>query len=280
MCWLLFNICLVLLRYWEWRITLFSRIQLYCRLTILCLFMPALCAHADELLMLTHDFPPYNFRNDGMFVGINTEIITQVLKQENIPYKIENINWARAQKIVQSTPNTALLSAGRSKVREDKYAWIGPLVSSGSFLYKLTSRSDIKVDSFDDLKRYRIAITRSGVMVDKFQSIGLYEPKNLLLLSKATDTYRALFRQRADFIIGSDLTTPYNLRALGYDLSAIEAEFEVTVHSVRNYLAVHKDFSPELIERCNKLIGEMEASGEIQRIIEKYRLRAGPLPKS
>ncbi|XOV79838.1 MAG: substrate-binding periplasmic protein [Aestuariibacter sp.] len=223
--------------------------------------------------MLTHDFPPYNYKQDGKLIGINTDIITKVLQEENVPFEIEVINWARAQIIVQNTPNTGLLSAGRSPVREDKYAWIGPLVSSTSYLFKLSSRKDIVVKSLDDLSLYRIAITRRSVRVHTFEKMGLTAPRNLLLVSNASDTYQGLFKNRADFILGSDLTTPYNVRNLGYDLSDIEPVIKIGDQNIRNYLAVNKAYSPDIIARSNARISKMWESGEIDRIIDSYRLQ-------
>lgn len=228
--------------------------------------------------MLTHEFPPYTYREEGKLVGINTDIIVKVLNAENVSFEIEVINWARAQQIVQNTPNTGLLAAGRSKVRENKYAWIGPLVSSKSFLFKLTSRKDIVINSTRDLHLYRIGITRRGVMVDTFEDMGLRAPKNLILVSNASDTYKALFKDQADLILGSDLTTPYNVRNFGYDLSTIEPAFEIINDGIRNHLAVNKSYSPDIIARCNKRIKDMWDSGEIDEIIDDYRLQ--PKPKS
>lgn len=239
---------------------------------ILLLILSSPNAQAADLLILTHDFPPYNYREKDKFIGINTEIIDKVLKAEGIAYELEVINWARAQEIVQHTPNTGLLAAGRSKVRETKYAWIGPLVSSTSYLFKLSAREDIKVTSLDDLKHYRLAITRRGVMSDFFRNLGLSAPDNLIFVSKASDTYRALFQNRADLIIGSELTTPYNVKNFGYELSAVEPTIELKTEKIQNHLAVNKNYSPELIARCNTRIKAMWESGEIDRIIDTYRL--------
>ena len=231
-----------------------------------------LLVKAEELILLTHDFPPYNFRENNQYVGINTEIIVAALQAEKVDYRFQTLNWARAQRMVQSTPNTALLSAGRSKVREKLYAWVGPLVSSRSFLYGLTSRNDYKVTSVDDMLNYRISVTRKGVMVEPFLRLGLREPDHLMLVANASDTYRALFKGRADFIVGSELTVPYQLRSLGYGPRDLKPVFEIDSYTVDNYLAVHKDLPPELIERLNRQIKALRDSGKTQLIINKYRL--------
>lgn len=231
-------------------------------------------SEAEEFNILTHELPPFNFRENGKYIGINTEIIEKVLKQENIPYKIEAINWARAQKMVQQLPNTALLSAGRSQERENKYAWIGPLVTSPAYLFKLSSRSDVQVDSNEDLKHFLIGTTRRNVMADYFINLGLKEPDNLLFVAKASDNYRALFKSRVDLVIGSELTTPYTVRDLGFNYSAVESTIEIKMNEMLSYLAVNKTFSPELISRCNARIKSMWENGEIDAIVDSYRLQA------
>lgn len=252
---------------------IFKSVKHLFRLLTLWLSATVIVAQADELLLLSHDFPPYSYYKDGQYVGINTDIIVRVLEQENIPFIIESINWARAQQIVQSTPNTALLAAGRSKDREDKYAWVGPLVSSTPFLFKLSNRTDIVVDSLQDLELYRIALTRHGVMVPTFEKMGLTAPKNLVFVASARDTYRMLFQSRADFILGSDLTTPYNVRRLGYDLSVIEPVIKIDYEGTGNHLALNKNYSPDIIARANARIQMMRETGEIARITDRYRLQ-------
>lgn len=246
---------------------------------LVCLYSLVGAAQADELLLLTHDFPPYNFTKDNKFIGINTEIISQVLEQEKLAFKIESINWARAQQIVQTTPNTALLAAGRSAAREEQYAWVGPLVSSTSYLFKLSAREDVVVNSLADLELYRIALTRRGVMVPTFKSLGLSEPDNLTLVADAQDTYRMLVQQRVDLILGSDLTTPYNLRKLGYDLAAIEPVIPIDYKGMGNHLALHKSYSPKNIVRLNARVKSMWESGEVDKIIDRYRLQPKPTRK-
>ena len=238
---------------------------------LVALLLP-LTATAGELVILTHDFPPYNFRKNNQYVGINTDIVTSALKAEKVKFRIQTLNWARAQKMVQSTPDTALLSAGRSEARERLYDWVGPLISSRSFLYGLSRRDDYKISSVEDILNYRISVTRKGVMVDQFIRLGLYESKNLMLVANASDTYRAIFKGRADLIVGSELTVPYQLRSLGYRVRALKPIFEIDSYSVDNYLAVNKGMSKELIERLNRRIKTMHDSGQMEKIIAKYRL--------
>ncbi|BDX05481.1 hypothetical protein MACH26_10020 [Planctobacterium marinum] len=177
---------------------------------------------------------------------------------------------------MQSTPDTALLAAGRNVEREHQYAWVGPLVSSTPYLFKLSSREDVSVSSFADLKFYRIGLTRRGVMVPTFKKLGLKVPENLILVSGAEETYGMLFQKRVDLILGSDLTMPYNLRNLGYELDALEPVIQIDYEGSGNHLALHKSYSAESIERLNARIKKMWNSGEIEGIIDSYRL----LPKS
>lgn len=242
-----------------------------------CLFSSI--SFAEELLLLSHHFPPYNFIQEDKFVGINTDIISQILEAEDIAFRIEDINWARAQQIVQSTPGTALLAAGRNAEREHKYAWVGPLVSSTPYLFKLSSRNDVSVKSLADLKFYRIALTRRGVMVPTFLKLGLSAPENLVFVAGAEETYGMLFQQRVDLIIGSDLTMPYNLHNLGYELNALEAAIQIDFKGAGNHLALHKSYSPERIERLNARIKKMWDSGEIDVIVDSYRLPVPPKPE-
>ena len=63
-------------------------------------------AWAQYLEVVTEQYPPYNYEEDGQVKGVGTEVVEEVLKEAGIDYNIKVLPWARALKKAE-TENTA-----------------------------------------------------------------------------------------------------------------------------------------------------------------------------
>lgn len=80
-------------------------------------------AHAQSLektLFITETLPPYNYIENGTLIGTSVDILLRSLSAVNVHKKSTDIKvypWARAYKILITTPNTCTLSTVKSPER-------------------------------------------------------------------------------------------------------------------------------------------------------------------
>lgn len=127
----------------------------------------------EKITVLTSEFPPYNYTNkSGKLVGLNTEIVQEVLKELNIEASIESKPWARIYEETQNSPNVLLFSITRTAPREKLFKWIGVLSPADYSLWVLSKRTDIP-KNIDKLKDYLIGTTTQDVVDQYLRSLGL-----------------------------------------------------------------------------------------------------------
>ncbi|GAA0362951.1 ABC transporter substrate-binding protein [Bowmanella denitrificans] len=242
-----------------------------CAWTFLFLLSGQLWA-TPTLVIYTQDLEPYHFIQDGRPGGMNYQLISQALDDEGIQYRMEKINWARAVVLVNKTPNTALLTLPRNIHRENQFKWVGPLVSSQPYFYRLRQRQDIDVRTLNDAIKLRIAVVRNGEWHQRLLALGMQEGELLYPVARISDTYSMVFMERVELIPGSDLTMPYMARDAGYDAEQLEPAMALPRRSTGNHLALNPDASDELVERLNKRVELLKAEGLIQQLKRQYAL--------
>ncbi|MGH1486576.1 MAG: substrate-binding periplasmic protein [Cellvibrionaceae bacterium] len=84
----------------------------------------------DQLTILTEEYPPYNYKENGELTGMAVDLLLRASKVVGSPIKKSQINlvpWARAFNTAVAGPNTLLFSTSRSPEREALFKWVGPL---------------------------------------------------------------------------------------------------------------------------------------------------------
>ena len=102
-----------------------------------------------------------------------TEVVEEVLKRTKINYKLGIYPWARAYQVAQDAPNVLIYSIGRNDQRENLFKWVGVIAPSDVYLYRLKSRSDIKVGQMADVKHHRIDAVRDDVRAQYLHKAGV-----------------------------------------------------------------------------------------------------------
>jgi polar amino acid transport system substrate-binding protein len=119
---------------------------------------------AQSLTIFTEEFPPFNFTEKGKITGVSTEIVRHVMADTGIQYQIKSLAWKETYQRAQEEPNSLIFSISRNKSREKLFKWIGIIVPTSYFVMALKSRTDIKVESLEDMKKYKIGTTMDDIV--------------------------------------------------------------------------------------------------------------------
>lgn len=230
-------------------------------------------SHANDyhLNINTEVMVPYNFYNESNdIVGINVDIIKAILKRTNINATFNLYPWVRSYKLTLNEANAGLISTARTPEREKLFKWVGPLASGKGFLYQLSSRNDIHVNSIEDAKQYLVAVVRGDVYQKLFQDLGFELNKNLILFSYNAEYTKPFLAGKVDLILGSDIVLPYILSENGSDISAVKPVIKIP-DTQGNYLALNNKVPDAVVDKLNKALIELKTQQEYQQIINRYR---------
>lgn len=239
--------------------------------TFACLLFLVLCglAQATRVDVVTTDAPPFNMLEGDIPSGFATEILREMLAQAELEPHIQFLPWPRALLHVKQEPNTIIYTISRTPEREKQFEWIGPFARHQGFFYKLSSRTEMKLESLQDVRKYRVATVRGDAQTDLMLQLGIVDPDLLQLVSDGDTTIRLLLAGRVDLVIANEIGIAWRMKLHGLT----DAEVERTVMLVDDagyYFAVGKGADPALVAKLRRAFAEVKERGSPQRLLERY----------
>ena len=233
----------------------------------------ALC---EDLTVLTENLPPLNYVENGVLVGPSVEIVKEILRRVGSDEKIQVYPWARAYKMALEDENVILFGMTYTKVREDKFKWVGPLATKRDILVAKKGLG-IKINSLEDAKNVKsIGTLREDTRERLLKSYGF---TNLEPVSDEQLNAKKLALGRIDLwtykIPG--LRTVCDLAGVNY------TEFEEVYHlrEIELMIAFSKKTSDSIVQKWRNAFNEMLADGAIMQIRKKWnkKLEDDPFPE-
>lgn len=225
---------------------------------------------SKDLKIMTEVFPPYQYKDEitKRLTGISTIIVESI--QENIKdtNKIKVYPWSRGIKIVERKKNTALFSMLRTKDREDKYKWVGPLAKMQLVFFKRKG-SPINIKTLEDAKKIKkIGVTKNVANYDILNSKGF---KNLDIIKSGVDekNIKKLVKGRIDLWPSLKTAGMYNAKKLGYE-NKIEIANNVIIFEGDLYIAFNKKTDDKIIIKWQTALDELVKNGTIDKIKSRY----------
>jgi polar amino acid transport system substrate-binding protein len=202
------------------------------------------------LRVVTEEFPPYSYTENGVIKGISTVVIRRVLKELNMKIEIESLPWSRALSTAQNNENVLIYSIGRNKTRENKFKWIGIIAPVKYYLFAKANRKDINIKTLKDAKKYTIATSINGVREQYFKTKGFAVGKHLDSVSKAIQGLKMLEKGRVDLWSSNELTGYSLIEKLGFNKEDFKlAYFIKGLPSEGYHMAFGTKTSDEMVEK-------------------------------
>lgn len=225
-------------------------------------------AYAQDLRVITEEWPPYNFQQNGKASGFAVEMTEALLAEAGIQAKVEFLPWNRAYAIALETPNVLLFTLGRNKDREPQFHWLLRVAPREMRFYALAERKDIVVSSLDDARQYTIGTgpkkdgsTQELIMAGFSKNLDIFEGEE----SDVTNL-RKLLAKRFDIMVGNPVSITYSARKLGIDPGLIKPLFPFAYQESGYWIALSRKTDPNLLERLLAAAKRLESKGAFKEI--------------
>ncbi|MBB1468475.1 transporter substrate-binding domain-containing protein [Pseudoalteromonas sp. SG41-5] len=229
------------------------------------------CAAKPIITIFTEQFPPYNFSNKGQLQGINLDIVRTLCELSQVECKFELLPWARAYDLVQKNQLSGLVSTARSAERENLFYWVGPLVSSRTFFYRLRDNKHINPTDITQVSAYTLGVVRGNIYEGLVESIGFKQDKNLLKVAHHYEYMNLFFKNKIDLILGSEFALDYQLQQFGHGGKEVVQLVELPVNTLQgNYLVFNKEMPIEIVERFNEQLEKLKAVDNFDAYRHRY----------
>ena len=234
-------------------------------LLVVFLHLPVTYSAAAELTILTEEFPPLNYTENGKLTGAMTEVVREITRRLGIADHIQVMPWARGYKRLLTEPNTALFTTARTEARESLFHWVGPLHSARIGLY--ARKSDPRqIDSIEAAMQVgAIATYRDDVREQLLKSLGF---TNIDSSNSPHSNIRKLMSGRVDLWIFDNVGAQQVAREAGIDPQDIKEV--LTLQQRVSYIAISKPTSPAIVQRWQAALDEMKADGTFWWLTRKW----------
>jgi polar amino acid transport system substrate-binding protein len=225
-------------------------------------------ALSAELTILTENLPPLNYVENGALVGPSVEIVKEIQRRVGSREQIQVYPWARAYKMALEDENVILFGMTYTKVREDKFKWVGPLATKRDILVAKKG-SGIKIKDLEDAKK----VKRIGTLRDDTRG-RLLERHGFINLEPVSDEQL----NAKKLALGRIDLWAYKIPGLKTvcDLAGVDyTEFEEVYHlrEIDLMIAFSKKTSDSIVQKWRDAFNEMMADGAIMKIRKKWNLK-------
>jgi ABC-type amino acid transport substrate-binding protein len=220
--------------------------------------------------------PPLNYVENGVLMGPSVEIVREIQRRVGSEEPIQVYPWARAYKMALEEENVVLFGMTYTKVREDKFKWVGPLATKRDILVAKKGLG-IRINRLEDAKNVnRIGTLRDDTRERLLKSHGF---TNLESVSDEQLNAKKLALGRIDLwaykIPG--LRTVCDLAGVDY------TEFEEVYHlrEIDLMIAFSKRTSDSIVQKWEDAFHKIVADGTVMQIQKKWnmKLEDDPFPE-
>lgn len=218
----------------------------------------------NEFRILTEEFPPYNFTEDGKINGISTEIVREILSRMNHPDNLKVLPWVQAYDMLGKEDNIILFSTTKSPIREDLFKWVGPLVPNNTAFFARKG-SGLSISSMDDARK----VKSIGVYKNDFGEL-LLKKKGFTNLQSVVDNklnVKKLVDGKINLWLINDLTGKHMAMEAGL-ADQIEKVYEVQEDYM--YMAFSKSTPDSVIEKWQETLDQIKTDGTFAQIFSGW----------
>lgn len=229
--------------------------------------IPAAYAKEGKLKIITENWPPYNYEENGEIIGFSTEIVQAILKELKQNHQIQLLPGARGEKLLNEENHVMHFSVFRSSEREKRYKWIGPISKDVIYFYKKKGNL-LDIQTLDDAKKVkRVACRHKGLVFSVLRKEGF---TNLDLTTKPDRIIRKVAMGIVDLSVSeTPLGVKYWLKKSNLPEDTLE-QTPVKLVELPLYIACTKDIPDTVIKQWQAALERIKTSATYTKIYDKY----------
>jgi polar amino acid transport system substrate-binding protein len=209
-------------------------------------------ADDKKLTMITEEWAPYNFSEDGVLKGSSVEVVQQLIEKLGLSIPIGMYPSMRTRVMLNNMSGTMMFTMLRTPEREGRYKWIGPL------------------SNLEDAKKVKLISCRhAGLVLETLKANGFANLDSTSTEGEAV--YRKLLLGRCDLAISdAPLGVRHLLRKLNLPPQAL-VQTSVRLIDAPLYIACSLDIPDQEIARWQRALDTLKSSGLFAEINRKYQ---------
>lgn len=219
-------------------------------------------AAKKKLVMCTNaEFPPYEYHDGNNIIGIDVDIINAIAKMKGFDVEIMDIAFdATIPSVMSGKADFAMSGMTVTEDRKENVDFTHTYQTAIQSVI-VSPTSDIK--TIEDMKGKMIGVIE-GYTGDLYATEDFGE-EHILRYHKNTDGFQGLKSGKVDAFVIDDQVAKALVAEDGGEYVILDSAY-----ALEEYAIAVKKGNTEILNMLNEGIDELKASGELQKIIDKY----------
>lgn len=237
----------------------------YRSLVAVCLLFFCSLSGAQELQILTENWPPVTFGIDTKADGMAVEVVRAIQTKIGNTQPIQVLPFARGYKALLEEPNVLLFTVGRSEEREKLMHLLGPVAISDITLYTRKGNAANLQRQGDAIRKLKVGTYRSSIFADTARKKGFF---NLELAVSPLVIANMLMGKRFDLWVEGSVVVPAILKDVGYSFEDVEPV--MVLDTLELYLAFSAKTPASTVKLWEEGLRSIKKDGSFARIYRKW----------
>ena len=226
-----------------------------------------LTAQIRNLQVITEDYPPLNYLQDGELVGLSVEILQLVYDELGVEFPdIDVMPWARGYHLAKSDRPVMLFTMSRTPAREPLFQWVGHTHTSYTFLFTFVGSG---IESYNPRTQHseRVVAIQSDISQYAMEELG-YPTEKLDLVDSPDTLFTLVTRQRSRLFSLSE--APYRTLVRMADEQGFALRLLATTRETRGHYAFSLGVSEDVVNAFQAALDRVRP--EQEAILERYHM--------
>ncbi len=224
---------------------------------------------AEKIVFATTQVPPFVYKENGNWTGIDVDIIREICKQHGLEAEFEDLPWKRGLNDVEKGNVDGMFPLFRTEERTKFMYFPSEYIDTVKTVILIQKGSDIKISSLNDLNDEKVA-TVAG-----FSYGPIFDSHTWLKKEECNDMEtqaRILHKGRVMVAVVPDLPFGFISKQLGFH---DKFETAYVISEDHNYVGFSMklpgDKGKSLAEKFGQSLRQLREKGVEETILAKYR---------
>lgn len=236
-------------------------------------FSSAQASSVNDLVLMTEQYPPFNFEKDKKLMGISVDLMEEILKRSKSSLTRKDFKllpWSRAYKTAQKKKNHVVFATTRTKERENLFSWVGPITDTRIVIISKKG-AKTKISSLEDIKKnkkVKIGVIRDDIGEQLLLKGGI-DIKQLDRVSRTDANVSKLVKGRihgwayAEKVAYHELKNTKGVKVSDYETSLVLKEGEL-------WYAFNKGTDKAILKTLQSAVDSIVSDGTHKSIVDRY----------
>ena len=245
-------------------------------LVFLLVGVPTAFASSAAIQIVTEEYPPYSYTEDGKTTGLATEVVLAVVDRLKLDTAVSVMEWKDAYQKALSVRNVLIYPIGRNLQREAQFKWVGEIAPPAKiYLFGLrwrVDRNQVLIRTLEDAKAYRIGTVKNDFREQYLISKGFEVGTHLIRGELIHNNMWQLVWGKVDLAPFNEMVAYTLAKRLGQDPLSITEVLELKEIPVEgNFMAFSRETAEDTVASFRTVLDQIKKDGTYGGIVAKYR---------